>query len=151
MRLSLAAGLATSAALLLFTAAAPAHAEAASSDRVTGVTTCQDELVLASIRHRFATASMRVEKRDLQIVGVEKVREVHASVNRPSPIPRRWCSAAVTLSDGSRSTLTYLLAGGLGFAGPGLAWIPDEVEFCVAGHDRWRVHDGNCRTTRRWW
>ena len=151
MRLSLAAGLATSAALLLFTAAAPAHAEAAASDRVTGVTTCNDEWVLTSIRHRFASASMRIEKRDLQIVGVEKVREVHASVDRPSPIPRRWCSAAVTLSDGSRSTLTYLLAGGLGFAGPGLAWIPDEVEFCVAGHDRWRVHDGNCRTTRRWW
>lgn len=151
MRLSLAAGLTTSAALLFFAAAEPSRAEPTPSDRVSGVTTCEDEWVLASIRRRFASASMRVEKRDLQIVGVEKVREVHASVNRPSPIPRRWCSAAVTLSDGSRSTLTYLLAGGLGFAGPGLAWIPDEVEFCVAGHDRWRVHDGNCRTTRRWW
>ena len=148
MRLSLAAGLAAAA---LLAAAAPALAGPSVDARLAGLSSCQDEWVLASIRRRFAYGADRVEKRDLAIVGVEKIREVHTSVDRPSPIPRRWCAAAVSLSDGSRSTLTWVVAGGVGFAGPGLAWIPDEVEFCVAGHDRWRVHDGACRTTRRWW
>ena len=148
MRLSLAAGLAAAALLAV---SAPALAGPSADARLAGLSACEDEWVLASIRRRFAYGAERVEKRDLAIVGVEKIREVHAEVDRPSPIPRRWCAAAVTLSDGSRSTLTWVVAGGVGFAGPGLAWIPDEVEFCVAGRDRWRVHDGVCRTTRRWW
>ena len=112
---------------------------------------CADAGVLSSIRHRFAYGAARVEQRDLALVAVEAIHEVHVSVGRPSPIPRRWCEAKVTLSDGSRSTLTWVITYGAGFAGPGLAYIPDDVEFCVAGHDPWRVHDGNCRTTRLYW
>ncbi|MDK9695037.1 MAG: hypothetical protein OEL76_01440 [Siculibacillus sp.] len=143
--------LAFGAALFLGLAAVPALAGTTAEVRLAGVPSCDDEWTLSKIRDRFTWGAARVEKRDLAIVGVAKIREVHASVDRPSPIPRRWCAARVTLSDGSRSTLTWVVAGGVGFAGPGLAWIPDEVEFCVAGHDPWRVHDGACRTTRRWW
>ena len=135
--------------LALGAAVAPADAADPRSVRVPGV--CADDGVLASIRHRFAYGARRVEKRELGIVGVENIRAVHASVDRPSPVPRQWCAATVRLSDGTRSTLTWVVASGLGFAAPGLAYIPDEVEFCVAGHDPWRVHDGNCRTTRKFW
>ncbi len=149
MRLSLAAGLGCAAVLAAY--ATPALAGPAPDARLAGVSACEDEGVLSFIRHRFAYGAARVEKRDLAIVGVEKIRQIRAEVDRPSMIPRRWCAASVTLSDGSRTHLSFVVAGGLGFAGPGLAWVPDEVEFCVAGHDPWRVHDGACRTTRRWW
>lgn len=142
------------AALLLGLAAVASPAAAAdyaAPASAAGPSVCADESVLGSIRHRFAYGAARVEKRDLALVAVEAIREVHVSVGRPSPIPRRWCEAKVTLSDGTRSTLTWVIAYGAGFAGPGLAYIPDEVEFCVAGHDPWRVHDGTCRTTRLYW
>jgi len=151
LRATTARRLACGAALLLGLSAVPASAGPSADARLAGVASCDDEWTLSKIRHRFSYGAARVEKRDLAIVGVAKIREVRTSVDRPSPIPRRWCAAEVTLSDGERSTLTWVVAGGVGFAGPGLAWIPDEVEFCVAGHDPWRVHDGNCRTTRRWW
>ena len=148
---SLARHLACGATQLLVLGVAPATAGTSAADRLGGTPACEDGWTLAKIRHRFAYGAARVEKRDLSIVEVGKIREIHASVDRPSPIPRRWCKAAVRLSDGSRTTLTWVVEGGVGFAGPGLAYLPDEVEFCVAGHDPWRVHDGNCRTTRRWW
>ena len=139
------------ASLLLVLAVAPATAGSSAEDRLAGTPDCTDGWTLAKIRHRFAHGTDRVEKRDLAIVDVAKIREVAASVDRPSPIPRRWCAAEVTLSDGSRSALSWVVEGGVGFAATGLARITDEVEFCVAGHDPWRVHDGACRTTRRWW
>ena len=143
--------LVSAAALLLVLGTAPALAGVAEEPRLAGTSACDDEGVLARIRHRFAYGAANVEKRDLGIVGIDRIRQIRAEVDKPSPIARRWCSARVALSDGSRSTLHWVVGGGVGFAGPGLAWIPDEVDFCVMGHDRWRVHDGACRTTRRWW
>jgi hypothetical protein len=143
--------LACGAALLLTLGVAPAVAGSSAEDRLAGTPSCTDEWTLSKIRHRFAYGAANVEKRDLAIVEVAKIREVAATVDRPSPIPRRWCAARVTLSDGTRTSLTWVVEGGAGFASPGLAWLPDGVEFCVAGHDPWRVHDGTCRTTRRFW
>lgn len=144
--LLIAAGLSVVAALPAAAADMPAAAP-----RTAAVGPCADAGVLASIRHRFAYGAARVEKRELGIVDVDRIREVHLSVGDPSPIPRRYCSATVRLSDGTRSTLRWVVASGAGFAAPGLAYATDEVEFCVAGHDPWRVHDGSCRTTRVWW
>jgi hypothetical protein len=143
--------LAFGAALLLVFGVAPAVAGTSAQNRLAGTPSCTDDWTLAKIRHRFAYGALNVEKRDLAIVEVTKIREIANSVDRPSPIPRRWCTAKVTLSDGTRSRLSWVVEGGVGFAGPGLAWLPDEVEFCVSGHDPWRVHDGTCRTTRRFW
>ena len=143
--------LAGGAALLLLLAVTPAAAGSSAADRLAGTPDCTDGWTLSKIRHRFAYGAERVEKRDLAIVEVAKIRQVATSVDRPSPIPRRWCAAEVRLSDGSRTALTWVVEGGAGFAAPGLARIPDGVEFCVSGHDPWRVHDGTCRTTRRWW
>ncbi len=143
------------ASLLLLAFAIPGAAgPAAAADlrlAAAGPGVCGDAGVLASIRHRFAHGAERVEKRALDIVAVEKIRMVSDQTGRPSPIPRLYCRASVTLSDGTRSVLTFVVARGAGFAAPGLADATDEVEFCVAGHDRWRVHDGSCRTTRKFW
>jgi hypothetical protein len=60
-----------------------------------------------------------------------------------SPIERLYCGATVSLSDGSRRAAWYLVEYGMGFAS-----IGDNVEFCVAGFDRWMVYNGGCRILR---
>ena len=123
----------------------------ATATPIAGLPTCDDAGTLATIRDRFTGAADRIEHRDLAIASVDAVRETAAGVDAPSPIARRWCTAAVTLSDGTRSTLWWRIDRGTGFAAPGYAYWPDGLEFCVGGHDPWRVHDGECRTVRRWW
>ncbi len=118
---------------------------------ISGLPFCDDGGIHSTIRDRFAHGASRVEARDLAIAAIDAPRETHASVNAPSPIARRWCTAAVTLTDGTRSQLYWRIERGTGFAAPGFAYLPDGVEFCVIGHDPWRVHDGECRTTRRYW
>jgi hypothetical protein len=122
----------------------------AARTEIVGLPSCADDGILATIRDRFAYGAARVERRDLAIATIESPREM-AAATAPSPIARRWCSAAVSLSDGTRSRVNYRIDRGLGFAAPAYAGIPDGVEFCVFGHDPWHVHDGMCRTTRRFW
>ena len=59
------------------------------------------------------------------------------------PIGRRYCGATVDLSDGHSRDIWYLIEEGHGFAS-----IGDNVEFCVAGFDRWMVYNGRCRVLR---
>ena len=129
---------------------------AAAADRVrtaaldAAVAPCDDASVLASVSATFARGSAAVEKTGLTIAAFGTVR-TQGVMHEPSPMPRRWCYAPVTLSDGSRTTASWRIDRSTGFAAPGYAGIPDSVESCVLGHDRWRVHDGACRTARRWW
>lgn len=115
------------------------------------VPACDAPRVLSRIRSDFAYGMAHVEKRDLAIAEFGRIRSQGAGVNDPSPIPRRWCYAPVTLTDGRRSTAYWRIDRALGFAAPGYADLTDGVESCVLGHDRWYVHDGTCRTARRWW
>lgn len=115
------------------------------------VPACDAPEVLSHVRSTFAYGAANVEKRDLAIAEFGRIRTQGAGVNDPSPIARRWCFAPVTLTDGKRSTAYWRIDRGMGFAAPGYAGIPDAVESCVLGHDRWRVHDGTCRTARLWW
>lgn len=128
-------------------AADPARVAAVEVD----VPACDAPEVLARVRGDFAYGMAHVEKRDLAIAEFGLVRSQGAGVNDPSAIPHRWCFAPVTLTDGVRSTAYWRIDRAQGFAAPGYADIPDGVESCVLGHDRWRVHDGTCRTARRWW
>lgn len=144
------AALATVASLAAATAPACADDPAARTV-IAGLPSCADDGILATIRSRFAHGTAHVEGRDLGIAAIEGAREMFASVNAPSPIASRWCSAAVALTDGTRSRLNYRIDRGQGFAAPAYANLPDDVEFCVFGHDPWRIHDGLCRTTRRFW
>lgn len=131
--------------------AAAADRAAPPAVEIFGLPSCTDSGVLADIRDRFAYGAARVEGRSLALGEITAIREIRAGVEAPSPIARRWCSAAVTLSDGTRSTLSYRVERSTGFAAPALAGLPWGLEFCVAGHDPWRVHDGACRTARRYW
>lgn len=68
----------------------------------------------------------------------EKRHEPRAS---ESPVDRRYCHATVALSDGYSRQVWYLIERPMGFAGMG-----SNVEFCVAGFDRWNVYGGRCRS-----
>lgn len=136
----------------LFLLAAPA---AAADLRIVAgdvaVPPCDDAGVLDTVRSDFAYGMAHVDARDLAIVEFGRVGSSGAGVNDPSRIAHRWCHASVTLSDGRRSTAYWRIDRAMGFAAPGFANIPDGVESCVLGHDRWHVHDGTCRTARKWW
>lgn len=115
------------------------------------VAECDAATVLYTVRSSFARGAAQVEKDNLEIAEFGAIRSQGAGVNDPSPIPRRWCYAPVKLSDGTRSTAYWRIDAGAGFASSGLLNIHDRIETCVLGRDRWRVHDGTCRTVRRWW
>ncbi len=135
----------------LLAAAALAPGRAAAEAPAVPVAECDAATVLYTVRSSFAHGAARVEKDNLEIAEFGTIRSQGAGVNDPSPIPRRWCYAPVKLSDGTRSTAYWRIDDSAGFASPGLFDIHDRIEVCVLGRDRWRVHDGTCRTVRRWW
>ncbi|MFC5989817.1 hypothetical protein [Limoniibacter endophyticus] len=61
-----------------------------------------------------------------------------------SDIPRHYCQATVSMSDGYSRTVYYLVEEGMGFVGMG----GNNVEFCVPGFDRWHVYNGACRVVK---
>ena len=132
-------------------AAALVPGRAAAEAPAVPVAECDAATVLYTVRSSFAHGAARVEKDNLEIAEFGTIRSQGVGMNDPSPIPRRWCYAPVVLSNGTRSTAYWRIDRGTGFASPGLAGLHDSIETCVLGRDRWRVHDGTCRTVRRWW
>lgn len=114
------------------------------------VPACDDPSVLADVQERFAYGAANMLQADLALVAVDKVRQTHPLVTRPSPVVRRYCAARGHVSNGHttpvRASVYFLIEQHQGFVGQG--WL---VTACVNGYDRWRVHDGNCRAVRRWW
>lgn len=111
------------------------------------VPACDDPGVIETIRGKFAHADAHVLKRGVSLAAVTKVRQSYLGRIDGSPIVRRFCHAAAHVTDRHRpSTLYYLIEQDYGFVG--VTW---NVEFCIAGYEPWFVHDGNCRTVRKWW
>jgi len=74
-------------------------------------------------------------------VSAGKIIDLPAQEDRPNYFT--LCGATVTLSDGRDRSVWYLIEEGQGFAS-----IGNNVEFCVAGFDRWLVYNGRCRVLR---
>ncbi len=106
---------------------------------------CGESWVLNRITNRFRYQVTHVPHlEDVSIVdfrGIHEHRYLPAREDRP--IGRRYCGATVALSNGRDRTVWYLIEEGQGFASMG-----DNVEFCVAGFDRWLVYNGRCRVLR---
>lgn len=106
---------------------------------------CAESWVLNKITHRFRHQVRHVP--NLPQVDIIDFRGIRESRYQPAseewPIGRRYCHARVALSNGHDRTIWYLIEEGQGFAS-----IGDNVEFCVAGFDRWMVYDGGCRILR---
>nr|WP_245411832.1 phage portal protein [Phyllobacterium leguminum] len=106
---------------------------------------CADQRVLKSIVSRFGYQVTHVP--NLPTVGISAFSNVqqkrYEAGELPSAITRHYCDATAVLSDGEQRRVWYLIEEGQGFASFG-----DNVEFCVAGFDRWNVYDGRCRILR---
>ncbi len=106
---------------------------------------CSGTGVLNSIKHQFRYQVTHVPHLpDVDIADFYGIyQERYLPKTDEWPIARQYCGATVTLSDGSRRAVWYLIEYGMGFATFG-----DHVEFCVSGFDRWLAYDGNCRALR---
>ena len=131
-------------ALALVVLAAP-QAEAFYFDfRLGSLPLCDDTKVLSTIATRFNNAETR-RLHDGAVMGaIEAVEERDVVAYGPRPIERRYCRAKAWVGDKGPSTMHYLIEAEMGLAGTG--W---NVEFCVVGHDNWRVYGGSCRVLRR--
>jgi hypothetical protein len=106
--------------------------------------TCESGPVLSTVMNRF-NRSQRYGA-EAQIASIDRMAETDLVYLGPTPIARRYCQGQAYLADGRKSTIYYLVESMMGLAGTGY-----NVEFCLAGHDPWRVYDGNCRVLKRWY
>jgi hypothetical protein len=104
---------------------------------------CDDGMALSTIQHRFATKEGRFWNSALTITGFDRIHETAYRPWNADTIPRRFCSAIATVSDGVRRPVHYLIAEDLGTIGA--TW---GVEWCVVGLDRNWAYAPACRTAR---
>jgi capsid protein len=106
---------------------------------------CAKSQYLSQITSRFRHQVNNVP--ELPNVSIVDFQNIHEHRYLPEteewPIPRRYCGATAILSDGNHREVWYLIEGHMGFVG-----IGENVEFCVAGFDRWYVYNGACRVLR---
>ncbi len=119
---------------------------------------CDDPGVVGRIQSRFDGREPRYWNSNLQLTGVDRIRETHFRPNGQDLIPRRYCTARALLSDGKYHRLDYNLvedAGITGWHGSlffGLVRFPTSasynVEWCVSGLDRHNTYAPDCRMAR---
>jgi hypothetical protein len=101
------------------------------------------EAALDTIVSRFAQKEGRFWNSDLQILGFEKVRQIAYRPWASNTIPRRFCTATATVSDGRKHAVSFSIAEDAGFIGA--TW---GVEWCVAGLDRNWAYNPRCKMAR---
>jgi hypothetical protein len=98
------------------------------------------EAALGKIAARFAEKEMRFWKSDLQILGFERVRETAFRPWAEGTIPRRFCTAVASVSDGLKHRVNYWIGEDTGMIG--MMW---GVEWCVVGLDRNWAYNPACK------
>jgi hypothetical protein len=101
------------------------------------------EAALDKIASRFAQKEGQYWNSNLQILDFEKVREIAFSPWAAGTIPRRFCSAVATVSDGRKHRVNYWIGEDTGMIGG--SW---GVEWCVAGLDRNWAFNPACKMAR---
>lgn len=105
-------------------------------------TPCADSRLLERVSRRFDHQVRNVP--GLPIVGIVGYHDIrqhrYLPAHEDSPISRLYCNATASMTDGQSRKIWYLIEYGQGFAS-----IGDNVEFCVAGFDRWNVYNAHCR------
>jgi hypothetical protein len=104
---------------------------------------CQDPSVLGRVTAHFAEKEARYWNSSLTIVGYEHIRRIAWRPWGLDYIPRRFCSATATLSDGVKRRIDYSVREDLGAIGA--AW---GVHFCVMGLDRNQANAPACKMAR---
>lgn len=104
---------------------------------------CADEAQLATLSRAFAEKESRFWNSNLTIVRYAEIRRVAENPWGQNNIPRRYCTAKATLSDGRTRVVDYAIIEDHRIIGSG-----PSVEWCVNGLDRGRSFDPSCRMAR---
>jgi hypothetical protein len=98
------------------------------------------EAALDKIAWRFAQKESRFWASNLQILEFERVQETAFRPWADGTIPRRYCSAVATVSDGRKHRVNYSIGEDTGMIG--MSW---GVEWCVVGLDRDWANNPACK------
>jgi hypothetical protein len=119
---------------------------------------CDAGHVLGRIQSRFDGREGWYWNSTLTLSNIDRIQETHFRPNGPDLIPRRYCTARATLSDGSQRALQYNLVEDSGITGwhgslfLGLVRFPTPpsygLEWCITGLDRSWTYAPDCRMTR---
>ena len=101
------------------------------------------ERALSAITYQFQEKESRFWNSALQITGYGQIHETAFRPWQSDNIPRRYCSADIMLSDGTRHAVHYSIIEDGGFAGFG-----QGVEWCVTGLDRNWAYNPRCKAAR---
>ena len=104
---------------------------------------CDFGPALDRIIANFRTKEARFWNSQLQIVGIEDIRETAVLLWAAQSIPRRFCSCVALINDGLRHPIYYSIAEDTGMIG--MDW---GVNFCVVGLDRNWAYEPHCRAAR---
>ncbi len=118
-------------------------AERRFSPYVGNVYACEAPGILARIQGVFRTTQNGYWKEDLQMLSLDRIRELSLRGNGAEFIPRRYCIARGHFSDDSVHTVIYDIEEGMGIIG-----IGDGVEYCVIGMDRMFAYSPACSQLR---
>ncbi|HEY0224745.1 MAG TPA: hypothetical protein VGC38_09540 [Pseudolabrys sp.] len=101
------------------------------------------EAALGKIASRFGEKEGMYWNSDLRIVDFEDVREIAFRPWAAGTIPRRFCAALATVSDGKKRPVNYSIGEDTGMIG--MTW---GVEWCVVGLDRNWAYNPRCKMAR---
>jgi hypothetical protein len=104
---------------------------------------CDYPAALDRIIGNFQTKEARFWNSELQIVGIENIRETAVLAWAAQSIPRRFCSGTALINDGVKHPIYYSIAEDAGMIGA--SW---GVNFCVVGLDRNWAYGPACRAAR---
>jgi hypothetical protein len=105
---------------------------------------CDDQWALGKIASRFSEKESTFWKSALNIENFERIRETgYRPWGAVNAIPRRFCSAVVQISNGSKHAIHYSIAEDTGMIG-----MTYGVEWCVVGLDRNWAYNPACKLAR---
>jgi hypothetical protein len=110
-------------------------------DRV--IPTCDYRPVLDRIIGDFHAKEARFWNSQLEIIGVENIRETAVLPLAAQSIPSRFCSGTALINDGVRHSIYYSIKEDTGMIG--FDW---GIEFCVVGLDRDMAYGPTCRAAQ---
>ena len=101
------------------------------------------EAALGKIASRFAQKEGQYWQSDLRILNFENVREITAPPQPVGTIPRRFCTAVASVSDGKKHAVHYWIGEDTGMIG--MTW---GVEWCVVGLDHNWAYNPRCKMAK---
>ncbi len=104
---------------------------------------CNYPAALDRIIGDFRTKEIRFWNSELQIVGIENIRETTELPWAAQSIPRRFCSGTAVINNGQKHEIYYSIAEDTGMIG--FDW---GINFCVVGLDRNWAYGPACRAAR---